>query len=81
MSTRAFLRTHFHASVHEFGRENQVDAARFERRNTFGERRDRRGSRMSDGDGKSIALRIAGGECKLLEDRVALRDVVEENLA
>jgi len=58
-----------------------MDAARFERRNAFGKRRDSRGPRVADGDGESVALRVARGEVELLEDRVTRRDVVKEHLA
>src|SRR5580693_5055607 len=67
----------FHTLVHEFRCKYQMDAAGFERRDAFGEGRDCGGPWVADGDGESIALRIASGEVELLQDRATRRDVVE----
>ena len=68
------------SSVHEFRRENQLDAARFEPRNTFGERGDGRGARVADGDGESVARasRAARSSCLRIASRDASR---RENFA
>src|ERR1700685_4720014 len=45
------LTSHHLALVHQFGCENQMDAAGFERRGSFGERGDGGGGRVGGGNG------------------------------
>src|SRR5271154_1223273 len=67
--------------LHNFGDKYKPHASTLEPRRRFFERGNRRGMRMTDGNGKAVTRGVTCGDFKLRENRLTPQYVVEKYLA